>query len=148
MELTILGDEPRLTGFRHWWLKDVVGYDLNFHCIQCLLGRRDRQITPTMHLNVSIPMRGSLVYLCGVAQRWRWDDNFHAVAEACPGSSFELQTFNGLTVRFTDARRILIEPLPDGWSGLPKSFTTCRNFQFAVQMKQRQLRAELKESAP
>jgi hypothetical protein len=34
----------------------------------------------------------------------------------------------------SDARLLPIPPLPDGFAGLPESFTTCRNFQWGVSM--------------
>lgn len=133
MHMTLLGPSPRLHGFKYWWMKDVVDYDLSVHCARCLRGRYDTRIRKDMHTNDRLLLRTDLVYLCGVSVRG-WAQNFHAAARAAPGKSFTVPTFNGFEVRFENAERIEIEPLPNGWSGLPKAFTTCRNFQFAVQM--------------
>lgn len=131
--LNVLGQDLYLSGFRYWWLKSVGDYDLSVHCARCLRGPYDRRVGRNMALNQPVELRGDLVYLCGVSPRW--STNFHAAVERAPGEGFEVQTYNGLTVRFDNGREISIEPLADGWNGLDRSFTTCRNFQFAVQMK-------------
>lgn len=132
LTVTVEGPVPHLTGFRYWWLKHVVGYDLSVHCARCLRGKYDRRINRQMATGEPIELASPLVYLCGVSPRWV--TNFHAAAEHAPGRRFEVDTYNGFTVRFANARRIDIEPLPEGYDGLPREFTTCRNFQFAVQM--------------
>lgn len=132
IKLTVLGTSANLHGFRYFWLKDVVGYDIGVHCARCLRGRYERRVNREMPLNHQIVLRSKLVYLCGVSPRWQ--NNLHAAAELAPGESFSVPTYNGMTAHFENARRIEIQPLPDGWGDLPKAFTTCRNFQFAVQM--------------
>jgi hypothetical protein len=133
----IEGQQPTLTGFQHWWLKSVNSYRLDVHCARCLVGPFDRRINKAMPLVQAVELQGDLVYLCGVANGWNWARNFHAAAAYAEGETFSLPTYNGLDVRFDNARMITIEPLPDGWNGLDKSFTTCRNYQFAVQMADR-----------
>lgn len=133
IDLTIEGPQERLSGFMYWWLKSISNYDLSVHCARCLVGKYDRRVTKDMRTGHRTKLIGDLVYLCGVTRRWPM--NFHAAAQLAPGETFSVETYNGFAVRFDNARRIDIEPLPDGWNGLPKAFTTCRNFQFAVQMK-------------
>jgi hypothetical protein len=135
--VTIEGQQPNLSGFQYWWLKSVRGYRLDVHCARCLVGPYDRRINKAMPLGQAVELQGDLVYLCGVADGRRWANNFHAAAAFEEGESFSLPTYNGLDVRFDNARMITIEPLPDGWNGLDKSFTTCRNYQFALQMADR-----------
>jgi hypothetical protein len=132
--VTIEGQQTNLSGFMHWWLKSVRGYRLDVHCARCLVGPYEKRINRAMPLNEPVELRGDLVYLCGVADGRRWVNNFHAAAKLEIGTRFSVPTYNGLTVHFENARMIAIEPLPDGWNGLDKSFTTCRNYQFAVQM--------------
>jgi hypothetical protein len=134
LKVTVLGPGETLSGFRYWWLKSVQDYDLSVHCARCLRGPYDRRIGRAMLLNQPVELRGDLVYLCGVSPRW--STNFHAAAERVPGETFDVPTYNGLTVRFENGRQIPIEPLPDGYRGMDKTFTTCRNWQFAVQMSE------------
>ena len=133
IKLTVFGDQPRLSGFKFWWLKSVVSYRMDVHCARCLVGKYERRVSKDMLLNHPVELIGDLVYLCGVSPRW--STNFHAAVALEPGSRIELPTYNGLTVRFDNGRLIPIEPLEEGWNGLPREFTTCRNYQFAVQMK-------------
>jgi hypothetical protein len=130
IQAEIIGTKPYLEGFKFWWLKSVIGYDLNVHCARCLRGPYERQIHKSMRTNIKVELRGDLVYLCGVSPRWQ--TNFHAAAEIALGETFDAETYNGFIVRFYNARQLDIPALPDGWRGLPKAFTTCRNFQFAV----------------
>ncbi len=132
--VTIEGSQQNLSGFKFWWLKSVSDYRLDVHCARCLVGPYDRKINKIMPLGQEVELRGDLVYLCGVSDTRKWVHNFHAAAKLQEGASFTVPTYNGLTVRFHNAIQIPIEPLPDGWNGLPKAFTTCRNYQFAVQM--------------
>lgn len=128
--LTITGPGHALSGFRYFWLKHVTGFDLAQHCARCLIGRYDRQVTKDMPLNEVVVLESPLVYLCGVSPRY--PTNFHAAVEHAPGESFDLPTYNGLTVRFTNGRRLPIPALARGYGGLTAAYTDCRNFQFAV----------------
>lgn len=133
IKMTVIGPEQRLRGFKYWWLKSVIDYRLEVHCARCLVGKYERRVSKDMLLNSQIELIGNLVYLCGVSPRWQ--TNFHAAVQLAPGETVEVETYLGHTVRFENGRLIPIVPLADGWNGLPKEFTTCRNFQFAVQMK-------------
>lgn len=132
--VTILGRQRNLSGFRFWWLKSVNDYRYDVHCARCLIGPYKRRISKHMATDHPVDLRGELVYLCGVSEPIRWQNNFHAVAKLAEGQSFVVETYNGFAARFDNAVQIPIVALPDGWRGLPKSFTTCRNYQFAVQM--------------
>jgi hypothetical protein len=138
ISMTIEGDQTHLSGFQYFWLKSVRDYRLDVHCARCLVGPYDRRINKTMPLHQPVELRGDLVYLCGGATGRRWAQNFHAAAKLQEGESFATPTYNGLMVRFHNALMIPIQPLPDGWNGLDKPFTTCRNYQFAVQMEGRE----------
>lgn len=132
IRLTILGDADHLSGFKYWWLKSVREYRLDVHCARCLIGPYDRRVNKQMLTGQLVELHGDLVYLCGVASRWA--NNFHAPAQRAEGQSFTLPTYNGFLVHFENAVLLPITPLPDGFHGLDRSFTTCRNYQFAVQM--------------
>jgi hypothetical protein len=132
-----------LSGFKYWWLKSVTGYRLDVHCQQCLVGPIDRRFSAQMALNEAIILRGDLVYLCGGSSDWDYSKNFHVAAKLAVGEEFEVETYNGFHVHLYNAKRIDIEPLPDRWQGMSKQFTRCRNYQFAVQMSQQEIMADL-----
>ena len=130
--LTMQGPGDEVQGFKFFWLKSVRDTRLEVHCARCLVGPYDRRINRTMPLDRPVELVGPLVYLCGVSPRW--STNLHVAARSAPGEGFAVPTYNGLIARFDNAVRIEIEPLPDGYMGLGRDFTTCRNFQFAVQI--------------
>jgi hypothetical protein len=136
--VSIEGSQSNLSGFQYWWLKSVRDYRLDVHCARCLVGPYDRRINKAMPLNQPVELHGDLVCLCGGAAGQRWVHHFHAAAKLEVGTQFSVPTYNGLTVHFHNAQMIPIEPLPESWNGLNKAFTTCRNYQFAVQMSRRQ----------
>ncbi|NTU81929.1 MAG: hypothetical protein HGA45_21550 [Chloroflexales bacterium] len=141
MVLTIgTPDEPRrpLPGFPYFWLKYVTGFDARYHCAQALLGPFHKGIwstvkAPSVHVLTQPKEPWRYAYLCGVAET-RWADNLHVPVEFAPGQEVEAVTYNGVRIHITNARRLDIPWLDDGWNGFPRSFTTCRNFQFAVAM--------------
>ena len=127
-----------LPGFPYFWLKYVTGFDARYHCAQALTGPFHKGIwstvkAPSTHVltQPSVPWR--YAYLCGVADT-RWADNLHVPVEFAAGQEVETVTYNGFRIHLTNARRLDIPWLDDGWNGFPRSFTTCRNFQFAVAM--------------
>jgi hypothetical protein len=135
--VTVIGPSDKLEGFIFgFWAKFVNGFNPMEHCQACLYGPREKRIGLEMTTNKEIALKERQVatnpyfYICGVTSRWR--NNFHLAMEWAKGEEARGVTFNGFEISVTDAREIPIPPLPDGFAGLPKSFTTCRNFQFAV----------------
>ncbi len=129
-------DPPEnLTGYRYFWLKYLRGFDHTQHCARCLIGDWSRVVKPTMRLNEIYSLNESsafsCLYLCGVANTG-YADNFHIPFIEAPGETIKVQTFNDLLVVIENGRQLPITPLPDYWGNLPKSFTTCRNYQFAL----------------
>jgi integrase len=82
-----------------------------------------------------VPSDVAALYFCGVSD-WSkgggYAQNFHAPLVYAPGEEVVLPMFGGQVFRAADARLSPIPELPDGWQGLPRAFTTCRNFRFAV----------------
>lgn len=142
-----LGDgsvEHKLTGFRFFWLKYVNGIDTRHHCALSLKGQLSKRVNREMGLNrqdflVEAHLPGKVwrgpLYLCGVSGRW--DNNFHLAFEATEDGSGEIRkpTFNGHEVIVTGARELAIPALPPDFRGLPPKFTTCRNYQFAIELE-------------
>lgn len=124
-----------LPGFRHLWMRYVRDVRLDRHCIQTFVGKGDPRFHPrTTKIGDNAILdveRTPLIYLCGVT--WRsYEDNLHIALTHEVGETFEIPTYNGYVVRGNGARVLPIPPLPDGWNGLGKDFTTCRNFQTSV----------------
>lgn len=126
-------EDPR--GFKHLWLKSVVGFNPTCHCFHCLVGRREPRVFPRMAPGTTVPLDPSeakFFYLCGVAYPWSWDNNLHLAVRVEPGSSTTAFAYNGCEFTVRGGVAVPIPALPDGFEGRPKSFTTCRNFQFGV----------------
>jgi hypothetical protein len=127
-----------LTGFRHFWLKRVVGFYPGQHCAGCLKGSYVEGVVG-VDMPAAIDLQfgaaaGELFYLCGVASPYQWARNAHLAFRAMPGSLARLTLFNGglvtvanaAPVLFTDAQALEFYP------GKGTAFLTCRNFQFGA----------------
>jgi len=135
-------DPNRLSGFRFFWLKYVIGSDTRVHCASSLKGQGSKKVGPNLKLNyphilaeAHLPGRPWTrpMYLCGVSPSW--ETNFHLVFEACEGAEIRKTLYNGYELVIAGAREIEIKPLEPGFRGLGPEFTTCRNFQYAVQLE-------------
>ncbi|NTU85008.1 MAG: hypothetical protein HGA45_37535 [Chloroflexales bacterium] len=125
-----------LPGFPYFWIKYVTGFDARHHCAQCLTGWFHKGIwstvkIPSVHVLNQPKEPWRYAYLCGVADT-HWADNLHVPLVPAPGEAVEAVTFNGVRVHVTNARRLEIPWIEEGWNDFPRSYTTCRNFQFAV----------------
>jgi hypothetical protein len=79
---------------------------------------------------------GDILYFCGVARPYKWDNNMHmaGVVEAGhPAVELMLHTGHKMTVANIRPITIYAEPAERLYPHLPKAFLTCRNFQFGVQ---------------
>ena len=137
--LKIVGRRQRLTGFRHWWLKYVTGAKFDDHCARCLVGKYSQKVKANALINRGIFLDEAegfdYLYLCGVNQGGRgWHDNFHLAIKPTldAGDQISVETYNGFEVKILGGKQVNFDPLPDKWRGMAKSFTTCRNYQFAV----------------
>ncbi len=133
LKLTITGPADRLTGFRYFWLKYVSDFKSDVHCARCLIGPYSTAVSNDMLTRRTIALNEvsgwDYLYLCGVSPKW--PTNFHLAMK--PGNDIiKMKTYNGFEVVVTGAERMDIPSLPDGWNGLSKAFTTCRNYQFGV----------------
>ena len=124
----------RLRGFSYLWVKYVTGFDGRYHCANGLRGTYHWPLgvpifTPSSHtLNAD---KYRYIYLCGVAQT-RWADNLHLPMEHALGETISDVTYNGVPIFIQNARRLDIPWIEDGWRDFPRSYTTCRNWQFEV----------------
>lgn len=119
-----------------WWCKAVTGFNQQHHCAACLRGpflKLGGRWAPPMNRATPyvMPPRAVCLYFCGVSTGG-WIHNFHAPLTPEPGAQVILPMFGSQVFVADGAKLLEIPPLPEGFGGLPKSFWSCRNFQFAV----------------
>jgi len=141
VKMRIRSQSRTMDHMRCWWLAYVTGFDIDRHCQDCLLGTKQqrnrkvrREMDATGRTEYTLDEAGyDYLYLCGVS--WQgWANNFHLAMEHAPGERIEKRSPDGrFVVLVENAREIEIQPLPDGYGGYPRQFTTCRNWQFGVQ---------------
>ena len=131
--------DGRLTGWRHLWMKHVVGFRPEVHCARCLVGPYDWAFGRAMPVNTEVQPRkvvsGAVLYFCGVSLPTRWANNFHLAARPCPGAVLTVELWNGDSITFHGLERV---PFDDAaarrlYPDRPSEFLTCRNFQFGAQ---------------
>jgi hypothetical protein len=131
--LHVSAEQPHVQGFRHLWAKYVSGFDPTVHCMKSLIGHRSTLITRTMQ-TTSAPLEMTetrsfdYLYICGVTGNW--NTNFHFVLRPTVGVTVTATAYNGTRFIAEGAEAIEIPWLADGYCGLPREFTTCRNYQF------------------
>jgi hypothetical protein len=74
--------------------------------------------------------RYDYVYVCGLTAR-RYP-GLHLALKPAPAASVRLVTYNGIEISVFGARQLEIPPLPEGYAGMSRKFTTCCNWQFGV----------------
>lgn len=117
--------------FKYLWLKTVRDVDLSQHCAKCLIGEYDTRISNHITEIHNIPLSDCIYYLCGVAQPYNWHRNFHLAFAPSAGKLLTYEN-NGISVEIEDAVPL---PIDDSNNNHPKmiykSYSTCRNWQFA-----------------
>jgi hypothetical protein len=122
--------EAKITAnFKYLWLKYVKGFDITEHCAKCLLGEYEKQVSPKGIFTGDLPI-APYYYLCGVSMPFVWANNFHLAFEAKEGSTLVIER-NGIVLVIDNAVELEIKP-PTIQLTHKKEFTTCRNWQFAV----------------
>lgn len=134
--VTFAGPGPKVSGYPYLWVKAVTGFVHTAHCAKCLKGpflktSNDWVPPPNVRKEYELPAKAKALYICGVS-RQGYAHNLHAPCEYAPGEVFSIEMVDRQTLIVEDARLLTIPALPDKWRGLPKSFTTCRNFRWAV----------------
>ncbi|RRR66034.1 MAG: hypothetical protein EI684_21445 [Candidatus Viridilinea halotolerans] len=128
------GEPPRvLRGFSYFWLKYISDFNPAIHCAGCLSGSYHDLgapiILPARHILDA--QRAPVFYLCGVSET-QWADNLHIPFVFAPGEEVVTSTYHGVAIHIANARRLAIPWIEDGWQDFPRSYTTCRNWQFGV----------------
>jgi hypothetical protein len=144
MQLIVTGLNGAKPRFKHLWGRYVLGFRPWKHCIGCFESKVAPPITPTMMDGAyDLDDRYDLFYLCGVGQPdskraeqhlLRRATNVHLAVRPLKGSVAAAGSVYGVTFTLKDAAAIPIQPLPEGFRGLPKAHYRCKNFQFGYQM--------------
>jgi hypothetical protein len=127
-------------GFLHLWAIYIRGFNQVHHCQKALRGMLSGRVTtvgtiPDKDLTFDETANFDSLYICGVARGpvvSRKCNNLHVPLEPSIGSSLTLNTYNGYVLAVNNAKVLTIPELPDGWEGLPRSYTRCCNFRFCV----------------
>lgn len=142
MQLIVSGLNTAKPRFKHLWGCYVLGFRPWKHCIGCFESKVASAISPTMKDGVyDLEDSYELFYLCGVGQPdskrapqhlLRRATNVHLAVR--PGSIAAVGSVYGVSFTLKDAQAIPIQPLPEGFHGLPDAHYRCKNFQFGYQM--------------
>lgn len=129
----------RLPGFQYAWLMYIWGFRPHDHCQKSLVGERDAEFFQAAHPGRRIagrtfqlrpPARTRHIYLC--AEAAAPDSGLHWVLAPAPGETARTITYNGVTLTATNARPLEIPPVPEGYLGLSRRYTTCLNWRFGA----------------
>ena len=125
--------------FKYIWLKSVIGVNLSVHCARCLCGTYSKAVNADMKHSENIVLENGIYYLCGVSKPYVWKNNFHLAFEYCEGQTLYFND-NGIEVEIENAVALPIDTAYID-SNDPhfndKPYYTCRNWQFAHYIKQR-----------
>jgi hypothetical protein len=117
--------------WEYLWLKSVRDIDLSHHCAKCLIGEYIKYESVRELENITH-------YLCGVYKGWNYNKNLHVAFTFQKDSIMTVQEKNVVLV-VENAIRIDIKPLQKNEINSPegnrKEFYSCRNWQFANQLK-------------
>jgi hypothetical protein len=136
MRLEVKGMASASQTFVQLWGKYVKAFNPAKHCIYCLKGDPEAQIHREMVDGDEYQLRNDFryFYLFAMGRGDRSRSNVHFAVEPRPGSVASIGSLYGVTFTIHDAFALRVDRLPKGWMGLDDEFTTCRNFQFGVQM--------------
>lgn len=138
----ILSERPAFQGWKYFWAKNVKGFNSDLHCARCLVGSYIKPICTRAPVNTEVDLPnhsvGDLIYVCGVAQPYRWANNFHMACRVT-GESGDVAAgpmAGGDTFMVRGATRVEFDAstAERSFAGRGKDFLTCRNFQFGAQL--------------
>ena len=138
LTLRIESTRTKLSGFRYWWLKRVLGFNSAVHCAKCLIGDYEPTMSPTLDTNTNMELdgylEGDVVYLCGVSSPYRWERNFHLAGVVKRGEIAVGELYTGDVVRLFGVRAVEFDGdrAAELFGKRGPEFLTCRNFQFGA----------------
>ena len=138
----VVSEKAALTGWRYFWAKKVTAVSPRVHCARCLVGSYESVTGTRMAVNRDIPLHGyeagDIFYVCGVAAPYKWANNLH-LAVRVTGKDTDVARVTAYTGDRISLVWAVVIPFDDtvairDYGHLAKSYLTCRNFQFGVQM--------------
>lgn len=123
--------------FKYLWLKSVIDIDLSKHCAQCLVGEYVKGVNGSIKELNNLVLNGNVYYLCGVSYPFKWENNFHLAFVKSDGDSIDF-SHNGISIHIDGAKQLPISPKYIDTTHPKakfKSYSTCRNWQFAHFLK-------------
>ncbi len=135
--------EPNVQKFRFLWIKYVTAVNLDEHCQKCLIGPRSKLLGTRIIAGATKPViktdivlseaAAEFIYICGVAEPYNWNRNFHMALRVQEGKScskiwpgLELSIDSAVELQITDEHMDkAFHRYPDKW------YRTCRNAHFA-----------------
>ncbi len=136
LTMSLLPDgSNQLRGFTQFWLRYIHGFSPHFHCQKSLRGKSDPRFKKNMIIGklfeLAEPKNYKHIYLCGVTAKKYPGLHFALLPES--GASAHTVTYNGIEISVIGAKALNIPYLPDGFAGMSRNYTTCRNWQFGVE---------------
>jgi hypothetical protein len=130
-----------LQGFNFFWAFYVKGFRPEVHCQPCFRGSVSPQFNSRTARSGQIYVMDErrafpFLYLCGVGvgpKNLLHQKNFHLALRPEPGAREVRETYNGYTITVENAVALPIPELPEGWNGLNRETTRCKNFRFGVE---------------
>ncbi len=128
---------------RYFWIKSVKSVNLNVHCARCLVGEYSNFAEfgkhEGTHKDFQIKNEAPFYYMCGVHKSNNWHRNFHLAFIYKEGSEIICHR-DGVDCIIENAEQISIvenkELMSRHSNGSKRQFNTCRNWQFAIQVKE------------
>lgn len=135
MRLEVRGMATASQSFVQLWGMYVKDFDPTKHCIFCLKGRKERELHRQIaDRDYELATDFPYFYLFAMGRGDRSISNVHLPVRPHPGAVASIGSLYGVTFTIRDAYALRIDRLPEGWMGLNREYTSCRNFQFGAQM--------------
>lgn len=135
------------SSFKWLWMKYVTSVNDKYHCTNCLRGKYGKILSkhneklatsPVISLDETPLDSYAAIYICGVINkgypRTNYKHNLHAVIRPTPGQrdellfeNWQLSVYNGIFESIPSECDV-----PEQYRHLPREFTTCRIFRWAV----------------
>jgi len=135
MRLEVRGMGSASQTFVQLWGMYVRAFDSDEHCQDCLKGRKEAALNlKTVDGDYELSTDFPYFYLFAMGRGDRSISNVHLPVRPHPGAVASIGSLYGVTFTIRDAYAVRVDRLPEGWNGLAKEYTSCRNFQFGVQV--------------
>lgn len=138
---------PTVQAYKYFWIKYCVDVDIEQHCQNCLIGAVSRKLGSRHIGGAKEPVHRAglilnedsarLVYICGVAEPYNWEKNFHLAYRVVEGSRV-VKRWPGIDIAIKNAEELTIsdEFVDAGFRrNHEHAYRTCRNVHFAWAMR-------------